>query len=255
MTATEERVEPKSSKKDKAAVAPKQRSGSDIAIGGVPRVDLLPAEVRSERTSKRLHRRIAVGVVLLAVLVVIGIAASTLAAITSAANLAIEQQRTNDLLLEQQKYSEIRQVQQQTTALTDAQRIGAWTEIDWKDYLQALTATLPATAVITDVSVDSASPLAEYTQATAPLQGPKVASVALSVTSTELPSVPDWIDRLATLPGFADAVPSAITGDATTGQYQVSVVIHVNKDAFRSRFKPEPAATDSDATATTGDSE
>jgi hypothetical protein len=86
------------------------------------------------------------------------------------------------------------------------------------------------------VTVDSATPLAIYTQATASLQGPRVATVTFTATSSVLPDVPTWLESLAQLPGFADALPSTVDLDPQTQAYTVKITMHVNDEAYAKRF-------------------
>jgi len=210
-----------------------------LVIGGEPRVDLLPNEVRKERKAKVVRRRLGLGVVGVLAFVLVGSAATMTLSLQAQTRLVDEQARTADLLVEQSQYIEVRKVQDQVTLVQAAQQVGVSTEIDWKAYLESVQATLPAGVTIDSVTVDSASPLAIYEQPTAPLQGARVATVSFTATSAILPDVPTWLKALAKLPGYADALPSSANLDATTDAYNVNIVMHVNDDAFSQRFVTE----------------
>lgn len=217
-----------------------RQSKSDILIiGGEPRVDLLPPEVRKERQARVVRRRLGLGVIGVLLIVVLGAGAATALAIQAQAQLLAEQARTGELLAEQGKYMEVRTVQQQVGLVRAAQQVGASTEINWKDYLLKVQATLPAGVTIDTVNVDSASPMAIYMQPTAPLQGARVATVSFTAKSAMLPDVPTWLTALTTLPGYADALPDSVTLDETTGIYTVSITMHVSDAAFAQRFVEE----------------
>jgi hypothetical protein len=171
--------------------------------------------------------------------VLAGTGVSTALAMAAHSELEHEQERTSSILAEQLKYIEVRSVQGQATLVEAAQRVGVSTEIDWKKYLLSVQATLPQTVVIETVTVDSASPIAVYAQPTAPLQGARVATVTFSAKSTALPDVPTWLDSLATLPGFADALPGSVTLETTSNIYTVEITMHVNASAFAGRFATE----------------
>lgn len=209
-----------------------------LVIGGDQRLDLLPPEVRAERRGQQQRRRLTAGVIGVAVIVALGVASASALALTAQANLAGEQARTATLLTEQGQYFTVRALQNQVTLTQAAQRLGASTEIDWKAYLDAVQNTLPSSVAITTVQVDSATPLAAYAQATAPLQGLRVATVSFTATSTVLPDIPAWLSALATLDGFADALPGSVTLDQVTGVYTVTITMHVNDIAFAHRFNP-----------------
>jgi hypothetical protein len=210
-----------------------------LIVGGEPRVDLLPPEIRVERRDRRRRRRLGVGVIGVAVTMLLGVGAASFVASTAQERLATEQARTVALLAEQVQYADIRQMQTQVELARAGQQIGASTEIAWRDYLQEVQATLPESVAIETVTVDSASPLAAYTQATVPLQGARMATVGFTATSLVLPDVPTWLRALATLPGFADALPGSVTREDTSGVYTVTITMHINDAALAQRFTAE----------------
>ncbi|TFC20570.1 hypothetical protein [Cryobacterium glucosi] len=207
-----------------------------LVIGGEPRVDLLPPEIYKDRSAGVLRRRILIGVVGVIAIVMVGSGASTVLAIQAQGQLADEQNRTAALLAEQTKYVEVRSVQAHVNLVQAAQQVGVSTEIDWKKYLDSVQATLPSTVAIDTVKLDFASPISAYAQPTAPLQGARVGTVTFTARSAVLPDVPTWLNALATLPGFADALPGSVTLDAATNVYKVEITMHVNDSAYAKRF-------------------
>lgn len=208
----------------------------ELIIGGEPRVNLLPPDVLQRRRAKKTRRTLGLSVVGLLVLVIAGAGGAALLANQAQANLLAEQARTTELLAEQTEYSEVRTLQSQVDLVHAAQRVGVSTEVDWKSYLEAVQGTLPAGVVIQSVTVDSATPVLAYDQPTAPLQGARIATVSFSATSPGLPDVPTWLNGLATLTGFADALPGSVSLDEATGSYTVAITMHVNDAAFAERF-------------------
>ena len=184
---------------------------------------------------KIVRRRLGSGVILLVILILAGTALAKAQAIQARANLAIEQANTQSLLVQQRKYIEVRKVQELVSTLQAAQQVGTATEIDWQQYLLDVRATLPANVSLDTIQIDSATPFAPYTQATAPLQGTRVATLSFTAKSSTLPQVPAWLDALSTLPGFADASPGSVTRDEK-GAYSVNMTLHINQDAFSNRF-------------------
>ncbi|MDJ0347761.1 hypothetical protein [Cryobacterium sp. PH29-G1] len=209
-----------------------------LVIGGDQRLDLLPPEVRAERRGQKYRRRLTFGVIGVGVVVALGIGSVSTLALTAQVALAGEQARTATLLTEQGKYFEVRALQNQVTLTQAAQRVGASTEIDWKTYLDAVQNTLPTSVAITTVQIDSSTPLDPYTQATAPLQGLRVATVTFTATSNVLPDIPAWLRGLGTLNGFADALPGSVILAEDTGLYTVTIIMHVNESAYAHRFDP-----------------
>ncbi|QAY73132.1 hypothetical protein ET445_07010 [Agromyces protaetiae] len=227
----------------------KSRAGGRGFVGGEPRASLLPAEIREERAAKSVRTGLLLGVA--ATVVVAG--AATVGVffwqMQTALQLEAARNHTTDLLQAQTEYGEIRQLRSDVTMVQAAQRIGVSTEIDWQDYLQQVQATLPAGVVITQLKLDSASPLAEYAQSTAPLQGERIATIAFTATSTTLPDVPRWLDNLATLPGYADALPGETTANED-GTWTVNITMHVGDAVFTDRFAPPEAEGDGEPAST-----
>jgi hypothetical protein len=207
---------------------------SGITIGGAPRVDLLPPEVRAGRRADATTRRAWLGVVVLVAATVVASGAATLHALGAEDDLVMAQGATSSLLSQQAQFTELRTTQNQVDLIEAGQKVGGSTEIDWATYLTQVQATLPVGVTVTSVALDQATPLASYAQGTSPLLGSRVATLTFTASSPSLPSVPVWLDGLATLPGFADALPGSVT--LSDGVYTASVTMHINADAFSGRY-------------------
>lgn len=213
-----------------------------LVVGGESRIQLLPPEIAA-RSKTRSTRRALAGVVVIACLISAGgYTLSTVAATRSAAELSLEQNTTTVLLRQQSQYAEVTQVESLVTAATAARQVGTSTEIMWADYLGSVMAVLPAGSDLIGVSVDSATPLQYLTQSTAPLQGERVATIALQLSVQSMPDVQAILDGLSQLTGFVDATPGAISlGD--NGLYGATIVLHIDSHAYAGRFAPEAATT------------
>ena len=207
----------------------------ELVLGGEPRVHLLPPEVIAGQRSATLRRIIAGTVVGVLVILGAGTGAASWYAGQAEQKLLTSQSRSDDLLASQLEYASVLQVQAAVDASVAARQVGTATEIDWKKYLDDIRGLLPADVTIDSVTIDSTSPLLPYAQPTVPLQGSRVATVALTVTSPDLPAVPDWLEDFKELPGYADSAPGAITR-TDTGGYTVALTLHVNADAYLGRF-------------------
>lgn len=207
----------------------------ELVLGGEPRVHLLPPEVTAGQKGKVLRRMIAGAVVGVLVLLGVGTAAAAWNAGQAGQKLLAAQTRSDELLASQLKFASVLQVQAAVDASVAARQVGTATEIDWKLYLDNIRGLLPADVTIDSVTIDSTSPLLPYAQPTVPLQGSRVATVNLTVTSPELPAVPDWLEDFRELPGYADSAPGTITR-TDTGAYTVTLTMHVNADAYLGRF-------------------
>lgn len=223
-----------------------------LVVGGAPRSDLLPSEIRQEHKGRRTRRKLIWAVFGVVLLVFVGTGASYYFALTSQVQLAVAQNRTNDLLLEQQKYSEVRVVQDELATVEAGQRVGAATEVDWKAYIDMIEVSLPDNVAIMEVVIDGASPLTDYTQPEAPLQGIRVATLTFGAWTTALPDTDAWLVALSELPGFTDANPDSIKFDEEVQLYETVVTMHINEGAWSERFVPEEekAANDEDADKT-----
>ena len=209
--------------------------GHELILGGEPRADLLPPELKAARQGRLLRRVmsiVAAGVVLI---VIAAVATVTVQAGSAQSKLSAAEARTNELLLESGKYSEVRSVQNQIDMTTVARQLAATTEIDWRAYLLAVRASLPSDVTIEAISIGSGSPWVDYEQSIVPLYNPRVASLTLSLTSPTLPAVPMWLTNLRTLPGYADAHPGSVTR-TETGQYIIEMVININEGARSNRI-------------------
>jgi Tfp pilus assembly protein PilN len=206
-----------------------------MVIGGESRVDLLPQELRVKRKGRVVRRRLGFLVILVAVIVV-GISALVRAqAVQAKFELSIEQGNTQSIVLEERKYVEVQNIQKQADTILAAQQVGTSTEINWKNYLNSVQATLPANVSLGSISIDSATPFAIYAQASAPLQGERIATLSFTAISSTLPQVPKWLVALATLPGYADANPGTVNRNES-GSYSVNITMHINEAAFAHRY-------------------
>lgn len=210
-----------------------------LVIGGTPTVDLLPPEVKRERKAQRTRRSLALGVGGVAIVVLLAVGGAWLLSFAAQSQLSLAQGQTTSLLAQQAHYQKARTIHEEVGLIQAAQEVGASTEIAWTPYLDRVQATLPDDVTITAVSIGSANPLAVYQQSTDPLQGARIATLTFTATSPQLPTVPDWLKSLATLPGFEDATPGSVSLNTTTGQYTVTITMHLNTHAFDGRFNGE----------------
>jgi hypothetical protein len=243
MTETKIRVEqkqrasaaPKPPKQDKRPPVPRGRGAGGL-VGIEPRVDLLPTEVHVERKQRATARRAWFGVVLVGVVVAIAVAASTLQAARAQSDLESVQGETSTLLVQQGKYTELRDVERRSALIEAGQAVGGAAEINWKAYITELQAKLPAGVTITQLTIDSQSPIATYAQSSTPFEGQRIATVTATVTSPTIPSVPDWTDSIAGVTGYVDSTISSITRQSSSNNYSAEITIHANEKAFDHKY-------------------
>ncbi|MGJ4844652.1 MULTISPECIES: hypothetical protein [unclassified Leifsonia] len=244
--ATKGRRAPKAPKKPTApaelkatrASAPKSAGRAEsIDIGSEPRVDLLPPEVRAERKNRSTRRGFGWGVLAVLLAVVLAIGGAFVYNVAAQARFLGAQLATADLLTQQQKFTGVRDVQKEVALAQAAQRVGASTEIDWKALLDQVGAVQPAGVALDTVAADSASPLAIYQQSPDPLQLARIGTVTTVSSSPTIPDVTAWVRELEKIPGVADVVPSIGSLDTTTGQYKVTITLHVDQTRYAKRFE------------------
>jgi hypothetical protein len=239
---------PKSSKgtSPAAPTAPrttKSGSVSDVlAIGGQPRVHLLPPQVIARKKAKALRRRLGLGVLGVVVLVAAGAGLATVAMISSQSALLEAQSQTSSLLQQQAKYGDVLKVKSDSALIQSSQKLATVQEIAWQPYISDIEKTLPAGASITTLSASIDAPFQPPVASTVPLQGPRIATVNVTLAMPQ-GSIASWLDTLPSLKGFVDATPNSVAIGADGGAYAVSVTIHINSDALANRFTKATGAT------------
>ncbi|MET3767540.1 hypothetical protein ABIB15_000202 [Marisediminicola sp. UYEF4] len=228
----------------KASKAPKSSSGrkaasAPLAIGGTPRADLLPPEVRAAYKGKAVVRMLVILVVTVAVIVAGGVGYATLRSITSQTVLQLERDRSLDLLARQLDFAEARQIANKVDAAIAARALATTTEIDWRAYLDEVSTTLPDGVGLTQLVI---APVVAAEGAEAvenPLQQAAVATITITATSVTVPDVEAWFDDLAGITGFAGIAPPATVAGSPADGYIVSLELLVNDEAYSLRFQNE----------------
>ena len=207
----------------------------ELTLGGEPRADLLPPELKARRAGRALHRALTIALIGIVLIMGASIVAVSLKAAVNQNELAAAKMRTDEILMETTKYAEVSQVQDQYDTTLAVRGLGLSTEVDWKAYLADIRLILPADVSIDTVNVTSASPWTAFAQSAVPLMQPRTASLALELTSPGLPTVPQWLVGLRDLPGYADASPGSISR-SEDGSYIVSLALNINASALSNRF-------------------
>ena len=222
-----------------------------LVIGGEPRIDFLPPEVKQRKQSRRTRRSLIVLVVIVMVACAGGFVFATSLAVQSQLALVDEQAKTSALLSEQTKYAEARTVTAQLAATEDARLVATAPEILWRAYLAEVQATLPSGMAITNAEVDSMSATDLPPITTVPLETERVATISMTAIAPTLTSAAAWLDNMRELNGFADlwATPATWNGAA----YEIEVRLNINATAFEKRFFEGYGETTDDATDESGE--
>ncbi|MFC5928102.1 type IV pilus assembly protein PilM [Cryobacterium melibiosiphilum] len=215
------------------ALGSRANGALEMVIGGAPRADLLPPEVKEARSGRVLRRRLGLGVVAVGLIVAVVTALVTGESVLSDGELADAQAESATLLTEVAQYSELGDVEGVMTDTRTARDLAGSTEINWQEYLAVVRAALPADVSVGTATVDGASAFEPYAAAES-VPG-AVATLNLSLTSPSLTSVSGWLSSLSTLPGYASASIGGLTR-AEDGSYTTALVLVVNAEVFSNRF-------------------
>lgn len=220
----------------------------ELQLGGVPRADLLPASAREAIRRRPIVRRLVIGVIGMAAVIVLAIVAATVYDITAQVQLQAERDRSETLLAQQLEFAEAKAISD-GVAEGEAARLGVMaTEVDWLDLSNEIRATLPTGIILDSVDGKVLESIADEEggegsaeESDDPLRQQSVGSIVITATSETVPDVQAWLDALASLTGFAGiAPPTTVTGAPDTG-YTVSIEVLINEGAYIERFVDESA--------------
>jgi Tfp pilus assembly protein PilN len=148
------------------------------------------------------------------------------------------QAETSRLQTEQQKYAEVPQVLNALASAKAARTLGMSTEVQWKSYLDAITAVLPAGVSLESITVTGATPMTAAPAPSSVLEKASVGQIRFSGRIDTMPDTAAWIDALNAVPGFSDAWVSAtaITQTDKLVYYTVTSTVQVTDAAYAKRF-------------------
>lgn len=218
---------------------PRTRSGAATALSGtLPQVNLLPPEVRAARGLRVTKRWLLIGLVVTVGLCIGAFGLALISGATAANELLEAQDETLRLETEAAKYSEVPLVMDALEQARTARSLGMSTETQWRPYVDAITAVLPANVSIETLSYTGATPMVAPAPPTDPLQAPSVGQLAFTAHTATVPDTSAWIDSLNAIPGFGDAWVSsaAVTEDETGIYYTVSATVQVTDATYSHRF-------------------
>ncbi|MBK4348414.1 hypothetical protein [Lacisediminihabitans changchengi] len=204
-----------------------------ITLGASPRVHLLPPEVIQGKKERAVRRRLLAALVIVVVMVVLATGVAVVSLAGSAAQLASEQARSALLSAQRAKLGEVTTLQSQVDGITAAQPIAADGQILWEPYLTAVGDTLPAGMTITGFSAQLDGAAADASADTTTVK--HAAILTITADSPQAP-ISDWLDNLASVPGFLGAMPGSVTLVPDTGRYTVAVSLLIGDKALAKQF-------------------
>ncbi len=218
--------------------------GQALVLGGEPRVDLLPVEIRDRAKSRATRRTLVLLVVLAVVVAGAGYAAASFLSLQATGRLEAEQARTQDLLAQQLEYAEVTEIQQQIVVISGAKILGTASEVLWDGVHEQLAGALPGGTAIEDASYDGFAPWEPAPTPAGPLRGTSVGTVKLTVTSPGVSEVTAWLRSVRDLPFVADATLDSSIDEE--GAFTSTVTVNVDVSALANRFLPEAPAEEPD---------
>ncbi|WP_349902540.1 hypothetical protein [Parafrigoribacterium humi] len=205
-----------------------------LALGGEPRVFLLPPEA-AQREKARGARRLSV-LLLVLVVVLVGAGYGYAFSLNSSAQDSLTQAQAQSAALVKQRkqYSKATAVASKVSDVTDAKRLGASTEVLWSDLISAVRGSLPDGVLIESATMTGRAPWQPELLPAGPLREPRVATLTFVISSPTILDATAIVRSLVDVPGFADATPDSVT--KADGIYSTTVTLNVDKRALSNRF-------------------
>jgi len=213
------------------------RKEQKLVVGGIPRADLLPPEIKQDEKAGKQRRGMLAILVLVLIVVALAYAGSTLVAQVAQNSLLEAENKSASLLSEQGKYAEVRTLTTKVEAAKTARLLSVVTEIDWQTFLRQIDRSLPGGSKIEDIQLSTISPIGSPDAATSPLEDIRMAEMKIQVTTGSQADLAKWLERLKAIVGYEDARP--VTLETDDGGFSSQVVLHINLDALSNRYLTE----------------
>lgn len=214
------------------------QKGKPAAVVIFPQVNLLPPQVRSARTRRKLQRYLIFGLVLVAVGCVGAVGLTMLEQSDAEQTLAQEQQRTADLQVSIAKYAEVPVVEDALARAHSAEELGMATDVLWTPRIGAIAAVLPNDMKIEAFDITMPSVLDPTVTSDNPLRPDPTGAISLVLRSTTLPDTAQLMNSLDAIPGYQSSWVQTMTSAEEEGTvfYRVEMSLLVSTDAYSGRF-------------------
>lgn len=213
--------------------APKARRGQ-LAIGGVPRVDLLPPDLRAQREWRRARQRALLLILGAVLLLLAGVGAVVWWAGLQTEARAQAQRLTEELTAQQAQFAEVNGVLLEIRTTEAALGEIGTTEIRWDDVLSDLESTLPQGARISILTIEAGAPGAPLAEATDLLQTERAATARLTALVEEAPDVSRWVQAVQKLDGVTFVAPRLTQALTEQPGYTVEITFDLSEERLRS---------------------
>lgn len=197
-------------------------------VRAIPRVDLLPEEVRERSKVKSTRRLVFLGLVGALAIVAVGYLAATSQVLTATFALENANARTADLQAQIAGFGEVRELEREVEVATAIERVGTATAIDWPTVIGTVLEGAPGDVIVTNVQSSSQSPIENFSQPTAPLQAPRIGQVVVTIRTADFAAIADWVERVQANPTFSDAFATSVS--VPEGIFEVSLTAHLSPE-------------------------
>jgi hypothetical protein len=210
------------------------REDTSLVLGGDPRVFLLPLKFALADKARTMRRYSVLGLVLLIVIVGGGYVYASYRNSFAGEALAAVQVQTKSIAVDQKRFSEATSVARLISGITQAEAVGASTEVIWADLIAAAGDSLPPGTLLESAVMTGRAPWEAAFVPAGPLRQPRVATLSIVIASPTIPDATAIVRSLDQVTGFADATPDSII--VKDGVYKTTVTLNVNEDALSGRF-------------------
>lgn len=217
------------------------KKSAAIAYGASPRADLLPPEVRSAEQVQATRKTFGLALIGVLAVVLLAFGATAFRAAQAQSGLLASQQRTLAISKEKAKYVEATTLGDLVATVTKARTYGVSSEVLWNNYFNAISGALPKGVIFVSGAMSGYMPWTTPAAVTGPLQLPKVASIAFTVSSRSVLDQTALTRSLSGLTGFAGSSIDSVTLSA--GIYAADITLDLSSAALSGRFPTVVAAT------------
>lgn len=219
-----------------------RRDRGPVVVGGEPRIDFLPAEIKNQKENRRKQRSLVFLVIAVALACAVGIYFSFVRATASQVALVEEQAKTDGIIQAQAEYFDLRNVIAERATLEDARLVGSAPEIMWPAYMAKVKAALPAGSSFVSWAIDGPSSLEAPSLPELLLQNPRVATVTVVVATPTVQMASAVLISLQGQPFYADSRVSIIAWDEEKRYYATTATLNITAEVFEKRFFDEADA-------------
>lgn len=229
-------------------------SAKNTALGApaLPQVNLLPPEVRSARSVRKVKGWLVISIGLSLLVVAAGYLLGTMEKGRANDELDAARRETDTLLAEQLQYAEVPRVLQALDDAETASMLALSGEVRWDEYLGAIDAIIGPNVSMETLAVQQVLP----TEETVPLDPPAIAVLTFSGRATSVPDGPALADALDALPGLDGARVEVvgINGLDANRWWDVTITVRVTQEALTVNRDLAAAAAAGDDEATDDES-